>query len=431
MSQAIDFEELVINTLLESKGVSFRDVMLEPDDFDSPWFRQAYGVMQAVYAEKGVLDVWLVLERISDPVVRQRLLDALQIPAVVAHLPLYVSKVVEQSVSRQLVQIALESQSGSAESVQDRIDTLRVKLDALKVVQAVDIPHLAWDLQLMLNDVLSPKALIKTCFAGLNNLIVGLKQSRLYVFGARPGVGKTVVGLQLAWEIARSQDVLFFSLEMDKTDLLKRVVAGELDIDLSLLERGDLTADQRLQVGELIRTVENKLIVADKGGQTVSQLRSYLIAVKAKRNVEVVVVDYLQLIQASNPKASAYEKVSQISIDLKNMAKEFNVAVVALAQLNRRIDNKPDDKPNASDLRDSGQIEQDADVIVMLSRKQSELDVARDTEILKGLHPDRLAFGSKSLLVMDVVKNRHGAVGVFNSLFDGSRSRIREITDAG
>jgi replicative DNA helicase len=136
----------------------------------------------------------------------------------------------------------------------------------------------------------------------------------------------------------------------------------------------------------------------------------------------------LQLISASNPKASAYEKVSQISIDLKNMAKEFNVAVVALAQLNRRVDNKPDDKPNASDLRDSGQIEQDADVIVMLSRKQSDLDVARDTAILKpNGHPDRLAFGQKSLLVMDVVKNRHGAVGSFDSVFDGAFSRVREI----
>jgi replicative DNA helicase len=138
-------------------------------------------------------------------------------------------------------------------------------------------------------------------------------------------------------------------------------------------------------------------------------------------------VDYLQLIAASNPKASAYEKVSQISIDLKNLAKEFNVAVVALAQLNRRVDNKPDDKPNASDLRDSGQIEQDADVIVMLSRKQSEVDVARDAQIMSGKNPDRLAFGSKSLLTMDVVKNRHGATGSFDSEFDGAKSRVKEL----
>jgi len=428
MGLGIDFEELVVGCLLDSRGLSFRDVLLQPDDFESPWFSCAFGVMQAVYAEQGLLDVWLVLERVSDPVVRQRVLDSLQIPSVTAHLPFYVSKVVERSVERQLLQIALEAQSGG--DVSERIDTLRSKLDALKVVQAVEIPHLAWDLQMMLNDVLSPKALIRTCFAGLNNLIVGLKQSRLYVFGARPGVGKTVVGLQLAWEIAREQDVLFFSLEMDRTDLLKRVVAGELNIDLGLLERGELTDLQRDAVAQMIRTVENRLIVADKGGQTVSQLRSYLIAVQAKRKVEVVVVDYLQLIAATNPKASAYEKVSQISIDLKNMAKEFGVAVVALAQLNRRVDNKLEDKPNASDLRDSGQIEQDADVIVMLSRKQSELDVERDTEILKNLHADRIAFGSKSLITMDVVKNRHGAVGMFDSLFDGAFSRVRELPNA-
>ena len=428
MSSAIDFEELVVGCLLDSRGLSFRDVLLQPDDFESPWFSCAFGVMQAVYAEQGLLDVWLVLERVSDPVVRQRVLDSLQIPSVTAHLPFYVSKVVERSVERQLLQIALEAQSGG--DVSERIDTLRSKLDALKVVQAVELPDLAWDLQMMLNDVLSPKALIRTCFAGLNNLIVGLKQSRLYVFGARPGVGKTVVGLQLAWEIAREQDVLFFSLEMDRTDLLKRVVAGELNIDLGLLERGELTDLQRDAVAQMIRTVENRLIVADKGGQTVAQLRSYLIAVQAKRKVEVVVVDYLQLIAAANPKASAYEKVSQISIDLKNMAKEFGVAVVALAQLNRRVDNKLEDKPNASDLRDSGQIEQDADVIVMLSRKQSELDVARDNAILTKNHSDRMAFGSKSLITMDVVKNRHGAVGMFDSLFDGAFSRVRELPNA-
>jgi replicative DNA helicase len=353
----------------------------------------------------------------------------MQFAFVPSHLPYYVSKVVESSVERQLMLIALEAQSGG--DVSERIELLKSKLDQLRVVQAVESPDLAYDLALMLSDVLSPKALIRTCFQGLNNLIVGLKQSRLYVFGARPAVGKTVVGLQLAWEIARTQDVLFFSLEMDKTDLLKRVVAGELDIDLGLIEKGELTQKQKDAVDRMIRTVDNRLIIADKGGQTVAQLRSYLIAMQAKRNVEVVVVDYLQLIAASNPKASAYEKVSQISVDLKNLAKEFGVAVVALAQLNRRVDNKPEDKPNASDLRDSGQIEQDADVIVMLSRKQSEQDIAKDNQIVKGGNADRLALGQKSILVMDVVKNRHGATGSFDSFFDGSKSRVRDLGYAG
>ena len=186
------------------------------------------------------------------------------------------------------------------------------------------------------------------------------------MFGARPGVGKTVVGLQLAWEIARNEDVLFFSLEMDKSSLLNRVVAGELNITLDAIERSNISPTQVKARDDLIMTNQNRLIISDKGGQTVAQIRGYILAVMSKRQVKVVVVDYLQLITAANPRAPKYEQISQISVDLKNLAKELGVPIVALAQLNRRVDNKPDDKPNASDLRDSGQIEQDADVIVML-----------------------------------------------------------------
>ena len=150
-----------------------------------------------------------------------------------------------------------------------------------------------------------------------------------------------------------------------------------------------------------------------------------------KRPVKAVFVDYLQLIAAANPKAPKYEQISQISIDLKNMAKEFAVPVVALAQLNRRVDNKPDDKPNASDLRDSGQIEQDADVIVMLSRKQSDSDIIKDKAIQSGSNADRLSFGQKSLITLDVVKNRHGATGWFDAKFEGEFSRVKEIGFAG
>lgn len=423
--QGIDFEELVIGCMIASKGQAFTEFELDVDDFDSPWFRQAYQVMQNVYAEKKQLDLFLVLAQIKDQVVRQRVATSIEFAFTPEHLPFYVSKVVEASVDRQLQMMALEAQVGG--DVVERIERLRIKLDKLKLVQAFELPDLRYDFALMFSLVLNPKQTIKTCFQKLNNLIVGLKPAGLYVVGARPGVGKTVVGLQLAWEIARTDDVLFFSLEMDKADLLKRVTASELNIDLGLLERGSLTLTQKQQIDDLITGLNSRLVVADQGGQTVAQLRSYLIAVKAKRDVKVVVVDYLQLISASNPRAPKYEQISQISIDLKNLAKEFGVAVVALAQLNRRVDNKPDDKPNASDLRDSGQIEQDADVIVMLSRKQSEQDVAKDNSILKGLNADKLAFGQKSLITFDVVKNRHGATGFFDALFEGQYSRVAEI----
>ena len=428
----IDFEELVIGSLLSNQGRGFGDLAISGEDFDSPWFVQAFDVMSKQFDAKAFFDVFTVCAELKDQIVRQRVCDAVMLAVYPANLHYYVSKVVEASVDRQLRLLASDLQTDVSGGVQARIDAVRAKLDKLRVAEALELPDLRWDLQMMLNDILNPKRLLPTCFEGLNSLIVGLKQSGLYVFGARPGVGKTVVGLQLAWEIARREDVLFFSLEMDKASLLNRVVAGELQITLSKIERGDLLDADRRKIQDLIRTVENKLIISDRGGQTVAQIRAYVNAVMLKRPVKAIFVDYLQLIAANNPKAPKYEQISQISIDLKNLAKEFGVPVVALAQLNRRVDQgKPDERPNASDLRDSGQIEQDADVIVMLSRKQSDADVLKDIAIGKGRNADRLSFGQKSLIVLDVVKNRHGATGWFEANFVGEFSRVKEIGFAG
>ena len=425
----IDFEELVVACLLTNQGLGMDQVSLVPDDFDSPWFREAFAIMSEQFEKKKFFDVFTVSADIESPAVRQRVWDSLQFAFTPQNVHFYASRVLEKSVERQLGLLALELQKGG--DVQSKIDSVRVKLDQLKIVEALELPDLRWDLQLMLNEILNPKRTLETCFAGLNRLIVGLKQSGLYVIGARPGVGKTVVGMQLAWELSRMEDVLFFSLEMDKASLLNRVVAGELGIPLESIERGLLLPEWQGAIGDLIRTVESKLMISDRGGQTIAQIRAYLNSVLLKRPVKAIFVDYLQLIQAANPKAPKYEQISQISMDLKNLAKEFGVPVVALAQLNRRIDGKPDERPTAGDLRDSGQIEQDADVIIMLSRKQSDADIIEDTKISRGESQKLFAYGQKSLITLDVVKNRHGATGFFEAKFDGEFSRVREIGFAG
>jgi replicative DNA helicase len=426
--QTIDFEELVVGCLLVNQGLGMEQISLVADDFDSPWFADAYAVMLDQFEKKRFFDVFTVCSEIANESSRQRVYDSVQFAFTPQNVHAYASKVLEKSVERQLGLLALEMQKGG--NVQEKIDAVRLKLDQLKVVQSLELPDLKWDLQMMLNDILNPKRTLTTCFAGLNRMIVGLKQSGLYVIGARPGVGKTVVGMQLAWELSRSEDVVFFSLEMDKASLLNRVVSGELNIPLESIERGLLMPEWKSSIGELIRTVENKLIISDRGGQTISQIRGYLNAVMQQRPVKAVFVDYLQLIQAANPKSPKYEQISQISMDLKNLAKEFGIPVIALAQLNRRIDGKPDERPTAGDLRDSGQIEQDADVIIMLSRKQSEADIIEDKNIAAGFSQKLYAFGQKSLITLDVVKNRHGATGFFEAKFDGEFSRVREVSNA-
>jgi len=420
----IDFEELVIGSILNSHGAVLDHVNLEPSDFDAPWFAEAFSVILDLAAQGRAVDVFSVCAKLN-PEARRRVATSLDFGVVPAHVGSYVSRVVEASVDRDLRGLAVEMQADG--DVSARIEYVKSKLDKLKFVESFELPDLRYDLQMMLRDIRNPKKTIATCFARLNSLIVGLKQQGLYVFGARPGVGKTVVGLQLAWEIARTDEVLFFSLEMDKSSLLNRAVAGELAITLDAIERNELTSEQLLKIDNLISSVRQKLIISDRGGQTVAQLRAYALAVMQKQPVKVIVVDYLQLITAANSRAPKYEQISQISIDLKNLAKELGIPIVALAQLNRRVDNKPDDKPNASDLRDSGQIEQDADVIVMLSRKQSDRDKARDAQLEKNMKYNDAQLGLKSLITFDVVKNRHGATGIFDQVFDGVYSRVKEL----
>jgi replicative DNA helicase len=428
MMSDIDFEALTVGSLLQTQGVGLDQLNLVADDFKEAWFAKAFEVMAKQHKAQGFFDVFTVCGDVPEVVFRERLMDAWQLAVYPANLHYYAGKVLEASVERQLLVLADEMRAGG--DVQERIDMVRGKLDRLRIFKSFELPDLRWDLQQMFNDILNPKRTVPTCFNALNNLIVGLKQSGLYVVGARPGVGKTVVGLQMAWEIARQEDVLFFSLEMDKASLLNRVVAGELHIPLDSIERGTLLPEWKAEIGELIKSVENRLIISDRGGQTVAQLRGYLNAVMVKRPVKAVFVDYLQLISASNPKAPKYEQISQISMDLKNLAKEFGIPIVALAQLNRRIDGKPDERPSAGDLRDSGQIEQDADVIVMLSRKQSEADIVEDRAIASGDSVKFFAAGQKSLITLDVVKNRHGSTGFFEAKFDGEFSRVREFTNA-
>ena len=425
----IDFEALVIGSLLQTQGKGLDQLNLVSNDFKEVWFADAYEAMLWQFGANGFFDVFTVCGEIPQEVFRERLMDAWTLAVYPANLHYYAGKVLEASVERQLLVLADEMRAGG--DVQERMDMVRAKLDKLRIVEALELPDLRLDLQVMLDDILNPKRTVATCFAGLNRFIVGLKQSGLYVVGARPGVGKTVVGLQMAWEIARNDDVLFFSLEMDKASLLNRVVAGELAIPLESIERGLLLPEWQGAIRDLIRTVENKLVISDRGGQTVAQIRGYINAVLMQRPVKAIFVDYLQLIAASNPKAPKYEQISQISMDLKNLAKEFGIPVVALAQLNRRIDGKPDERPSAGDLRDSGQIEQDADVIVMLSRKQSEADIVEDKLIATGGSQKLFALGQKSLITLDVVKNRHGATGFFEAKFDGEFARVREFSDAG
>ena len=421
----LDFGEYVLGALVDSEGRGWREWGLREDDFLDGRYSAIFAACDSLVEEFGVFDVTSVRARLKpefwgvfDMVWS---LGGCQAKFLFAWIPQFLVQVRDKRVEQAML-------SGDVGAVTECIAKTEERLKRFVVTEK---PDTAFDLQITMNEILNPKLKLSSCFVRLNDLIVGFRASGLYVVGARPGVGKTVVGMQLAWGLAESNGVVFFSLEMSKEQLLTRVYSSQLNIPLSRLESGAVLPKDKSWMQDFIVEYDRQLFVSDLGGQTVAQLRAYLLKLRETQDIRVAVVDYLQLISASNSRASKYEQISQISVDLKNLAKELDIAIIALAQLNRRVDSgKADDRPVASDLRDSGQIEQDADVIMLLSREQNDDDKFRDDRINSGdaqakLNADML--GYKSVMLVDVVKNRHGRTGMFKARFDGDYSRIVEF----
>lgn len=240
----------------------------------------------------------------------------------------------------------------------------------------------------------------KTGFGELDKLIVGICDSDLVLIGARPGMGKTSFTMNLAVEFAKRsrKSVAVFSLEMTAEQLAERMICSEAMIDSYKMRSGNFGDDrEKAEAWDAIAHVsaelaEAEILISDDSAATVAGMRSKLRRVK---NLGLVVVDYLQLMQGDRRNDNRVQEVGEISRGLKLLAKEFRVPIICCAQLNRSVEGRQDKRPNLSDLRDSGAIEQDADIVMMLYRESYYDDKAE-----------------QSTAEVIVAKNRHGALGV-------------------
>lgn len=244
---------------------------------------------------------------------------------------------------------------------------------------------------------LDPNALrgVPTGFTALDDVIVGMSGADLVLVGARPGMGKTAFAMNIATSAAErtKKTVCVFSLEMSAEQLVNRLIASEAQIDSYKLRRGDLKPDDWQKIAYTASHIsEMDIRIDDTPGVTVSGMRSKLRRVK---DLGLVVIDYLQLMQGEKHSENRVQEVGEISRNLKLLAKEFDVPVVCCAQLNRATETRSDKRPMLADLRDSGAIEQDADVIMFLYRD----------EYYKTDTPEQ------SVAEVIVAKNRHGSPG--------------------
>jgi replicative DNA helicase len=256
-------------------------------------------------------------------------------------------------------------------------------------------------------------------FSNLDSLTQGFQKSDLIILAGRPSMGKTALSLNIALNAIKTSKlpVLFFSLEMSKEQIMYRILAVETTINQMRLKNGKLYQNDWVKLNKIIKVVSKlPLFIDDTPNLSIQEIRSKIKTILLEQTqIGLVIIDYLQLIQSSEFKnGNRVQELSQITRYLKNLAREFNIPIIALSQLSRNIDNRLDQRPILSDLRESGSIEQDADVVLMLSG-------------LKSTNPNQNSSSLSSIIELIVAKQRNGPTGTIKLIFDENQTKFLEL----
>jgi len=352
------------------------------------------------------------------------------------HIRRYAELVRERAVQRRLAQVATEiaesALSGSGKDSSQLLDEAESKIFQIAETGArrdqglLEIkPVLARVFEridhLYHRDNPSDVTGVPTGFTDLDKMTAGLQPGELVVIAGRPSMGKTALALNIAEHVAvdNGLPVAIFSMEMSGTQLAMRLLGSISKVDQHKMRTGRLNDEEWSKLSEAIGKLHDTPIYIDEGGA----LNALEVRARARRlkrqfsKLGLIVIDYLQLMSSSNPKAGENRatEISEISRSLKAMAKELDVPVIALSQLNRAVDQRPDRRPVMSDLRESGAIEQDADVIMFIYREV-------------GYKPD-LPEEQRGVAEVIVGKQRNGPIGTVRLTFRGQHTRFDNYLD--
>jgi replicative DNA helicase len=262
---------------------------------------------------------------------------------------------------------------------------------------------------------------IPTGYPDMDNILAGLQKSDLVILAARPSIGKTTLALDLARQIAVQQKIPvgIFSLEMSSDQLIDRMLAAQSGVDLWRLRTGRLKSgegdDDFQRIGEAMGVLsEAQIFIDDAGSANVMEMRTMARRLQAEHNVGVIIIDYLQLMEGRSGGDNRVNEISEISRALKQLARELNIPIVALSQLSRAVESRSPQIPKLSDLRESGSIEQDADVVMFLYREDRE-------------KPDT---PNKNIVDVIISKHRNGPVGKISLYFNENSTTFKSLERA-
>ncbi len=435
-----DAEQAVLGSILvENKCMDVVSGIIKSDYFYLPAHRAIFTSMLTMFmGNNSAIDPVII----ADALTRENLYDetggrkylvqlAESVPST-ANVESYANIVREKYYLRRLIEVsrkitdeALNGQGGAdliLDSAEQMIYDIRQGKDtnAPTKVSKVIFDDVITKLEQLSGEDKDKYKGISTGFFNLDKCITGLNKNDLILIGARPAMGKTSFALNLAHNVTMKakKKCVFFCLEMTKMQLAERLLASQAGINAKKFRTGDLTREEWVQLGNAAEMFEDvELYIDDTSSITVPEIKS---KVRRLRNVDVIIVDYLGLVQGATKTESRVQEVSQITRSLKMLAKDLSIPVVVCAQLSRATEGRgKSHRPQLADLRESGSIEQDADIVLFLYReKYYENDKNEDSDEI-----------DNSLTELIVAKNRHGEVGTVKLAFDSEFTRFRAVEE--
>lgn len=415
-------EESALGALLLDKDAIIAIAeFLRPEDFYDERHKMIYEACIALYEERVPIDVLTVAEKLKKQKQLKQvggasyLADLANKVPTAAHVEHY-GKIVKEAATKRLLMgaasklVDLSLDEGlNADELLDKAESEVFAITQRNIAKAFtpvkDALAESFDRLDELHKQGEGLRGVPTGFKDLDETLAGMQKSNLLILAARPGVGKTSLALNIAQNLAvkYKRPVGFFSLEMSREELVDRLLVAQADIDAWRLKTGKLDEDDFTKLSNAMgELAEAPLFIDDTPALSILEMRTKARRLQVEAGVDLIVVDYLQLAR-SRQLENRVQEVSEISQGLKNLARELKIPVLALSQLSRAVETRGGRKPQLADLRESGSIEQDADVVMFLWREEEE---------------------NAENIVLDIAKHRNGPLKTVNLFFKGDRIKF-------
>jgi len=407
---------------------------LMPKDFYKNIHQKTYRAMVEIFEKREPIDVLSVSSRLREKKELEEIGGVVYLTSLVNFVPtashiLNYAKIVQQKrILRDLIGASYEiGMMGYQESedVDVLLDNAEKKIFSIAqkslTQRFVPVKEILEETFKRIDELSKHKGSLRgipTGFRGLDNILAGLQKSDLIILAGRPSLGKSALATDVARHIACQHKIPvgIFSLEMSKDQIIDRLIAAEADIDLWRLRTGRLSDEgEDNDFGRIQKAMDTlsqaPIFIDDASSSNVLQMRAMARRLQADQGLGLLIIDYLQLMESRNPNATMVQQVTENSRALKGLAKELNIPVLVVSQLSRAVEQRTPQIPRLADLRESGAIEQDADVVMFISREDK---YKPNTE-------------KKNIADITIAKHRNGPVGKIELYFDEPRVSFRDI----